>query len=75
MPNQSPELDSYKTVWAMSLYSRDGSQLDFYDYKGAPGASFSGTESSGSEALDLLNYLIGPKVTHSYDSTIAGRVA
>jgi hypothetical protein len=70
------ETDGYKVCWEINLRHRDGSStLEFYDYKGAASASFSGSDDASEDALKLVNFLVGMECFHTYDGIVAGTVA
>ncbi|KPI39805.1 uncharacterized protein AB675_3426 [Cyphellophora attinorum] len=48
------------------------SELRLCDIKASAYASFYGSEEAAEKALDLINYLVGPKCAHTYDGCVAG---
>jgi hypothetical protein len=48
------------------------SWLVFHDYKGWCSVFFGGSKEASENALDLVNYLVGPKCAHTYDAVLAG---
>ena len=72
----SDELDGYKQCWQATLVHWDTmSCLELFDYKGAVTARFHGTVEGSTDALELLDYLCGNKIPHSYDGALAGTAA
>ena len=65
--------DRYKSCWECMLVHADGqSRLSLYDYKGWASLKFKGSEAASKDAMDLLNFLCGRGVPHSYDGVLAG---
>jgi hypothetical protein len=48
------------------------SKLTLFDYKGSATAAFYGSEEAAENALELINYLVGPTCAHTYDGCVAG---
>ena len=68
--------DEYKCCWTTDLFCEGGKgRLCLNEHKGAAEVHFYGTEDGSIEALQLLNFLVGNKVPHSYDGILAGTVA
>ena len=73
---RSDEVNSYKTCWAAKLYHNDGySTLDLYERKGSAEVSFRGNTGAETEALELLNFLCGNDIPHTYEGILAGSEA
>ena len=73
---QSDEVDNYKTCWAAKLHHNDGcSTLDLYERKGSAEVAFWGTTGAETEALELLNFLCGNDIPHTYEGILAGSEA
>jgi hypothetical protein len=68
--------DPYKQCWKISLEAKDNkrSRLNLFDWKGAAMVSYRGSEENSKDALQLVDWLIGNNVPHSYDYTLCGRV-
>ncbi|KAK4210593.1 hypothetical protein QBC37DRAFT_428563 [Rhypophila decipiens] len=71
--------DRYKSIWSYTLYWRGGhgekSELRIYDYKGSMSFHFLGQQEASESALDLLEWLVGDEVPHTYDGVVAGNQA
>ncbi|KPI41021.1 uncharacterized protein AB675_8182 [Cyphellophora attinorum] len=48
------------------------SWLLFQDFKGWCSVFFGGSQEASENALELVNYLVGPKCAHTYDGVLAG---
>jgi hypothetical protein len=69
-----PSTDNGLTLWSYTLLSCEDStcQLRVRDHKGWPEAHFRGGEKASTEALQLLEWLIGENCPHPYDYTPCG---
>ena len=67
MPLSSTDIDE-KTCWTMELTPDDTSRSLFVveDYLGGVSIYFHGTEKAGLGAIELLNWLVGKEVPHSF---------
>jgi hypothetical protein len=55
------ECDGYKSCWDACLHHEDGySTVSFGDSKGGSTVKYYGTNKASDDALNLLNYLVGP---------------
>ena len=68
--------DPYKECWKIAFQAKGDkrSRLTLCDSKGAAQVSYSGSEENSKAALQLVDWLIGDNVPHSYDYTLCGRV-
>ncbi|KAL2281242.1 hypothetical protein FJTKL_11687 [Diaporthe vaccinii] len=71
------EEDGYKCAWSFTLLNKEDPTcaLEIHDHKGWPQATFSGGERASTEALQLLDWLIGENCPHMYNYTLCGRPA
>ena len=68
--------DGYKSCWEVFLAHANRSNcLYISDHKGGLTLRFKGTIEGSYDALDLLNFLCGKNIPHSYDGVLAGCVA
>ncbi|KAI7785382.1 hypothetical protein LA080_007218 [Diaporthe eres] len=68
------EEDGYKCAWSFTLLNKEDPTcaLEIHDHKGWPQATFSGGERASTEALQLLDWLIGENCPHMYNYTLFG---
>ncbi|KAM7183091.1 hypothetical protein V8F33_013807, partial [Rhypophila sp. PSN 637] len=86
MPQEKEEenIDGYKAIWSYTLHWRGGqgpdadgrkSELHIKDYKGSVSFHFFGQQEASEAALELLAWLMGDEVPHTYDGVVAGNQA
>ena len=70
------KFDDCKSCWHIDLRHKDGcSKVVFRDGKGAASVSFWGTTEASSDAVKLVNFLVGMNCLHPYYGTLAGTAA
>ena len=75
-PQTEGYVDRYKSCWECVLVHADGkSRMTVYDWKGWGSVQFKGSEEGSRDALELLNFVCGERIPHSYDFVLAGAKA
>ena len=75
-PQQEGYEGRYKSCWECMLRHKDGtSRFTAFDYKGGATLKFKGSAEGSADAMELLNFLCGDAIPHSYDGILAGTMA